>query len=190
MKLSRLSRSFGLVALLAVAPACGDGDADADRPGARRGRGAPVAEMTKENVSKVAYPVDADASGEPVEPGDWRAGRLEPSDPRLDDRTHYDVWLLSGAAGERFTITMESPDFDAFLMVAGPLGPNPTILAEDDDGAGGTDARIDLLIPESGRYAVIANSVFPAEVGRYRIRLDAAATTVPRPADQRTANDR
>lgn len=190
MTLRRLTTSIALAAALAAGAACGDEDAEGDRPGARRSRGAPIAEMSKENVSKVTYPVDLGAGGEPSEPGDWLNGQLEPSDPVLDDRTHYDVWLLSGEPGERFVITMESADFDAFLMVAGPMDGNVSILAEDDDSAGGTDARIELVIPEAGRYAVIANSVFPSEVGRYRIRMESTAPTVARPTDYRTADDR
>lgn len=190
MTLRRLPGWIAMAALLAAGAGCVEGERDGERQGARRGRGAPTAEMSKENVSKVTYPVDVATPGAAAGPGGWRDGQLQPTDPVLDDRTHYDVWLLSGQAGERFIITMESADFDAFLIVAGPIEGSPAILAEDDDGAGGTDARIELVIPETGRYAVIANSVFPSEIGSYRIRMELAETTVERPTGWRAADDR
>lgn len=191
MTLRRLSTSISLAAVLAVGlAACEDGDGEDDRPRVRRSRGAAVGQLAKENVSKVAYPFDVAIGREPLEPGGWRTGQLDSSDPLLDDRTHYDIWLLAGEPGERIVITMESEEFDAFLVVAGPIDGEASILAEDDDGAGGTDARVELVVPESGRYAVIANTVFPSEVGRYRIRMESAETTVSRPTDRRTADDR
>jgi hypothetical protein len=192
MKLSDILVRLALAGILMATPACdpGGGSGDADAPRARRSRGAPLGELRKDNVSKVTYPVAAAADASAAELGTWHTGRLEPSDPVLDDRTHYDTWTLSGERGERYIITMESQDFDAFLMIAGPLEGDIAVLAEDDDSAGGTDARVEFVIPRTGSYAVIANSVFPAERGAYRIRIDVAEATMSRPGGQRTADER
>lgn len=192
MKLTKILMRLMLAGVLMSAAACeraGSGAEEGDPPRARRSRGAPVGELRKDNVSKVTYPVTATADARPAEPGTWLTGQLDDSDPMLDDRTHYDMWALSGEQGERYVVTMESDEFDAFLMIAGPLEGEISVLAEDDDSAGGTHARVEFVVPRTGSYAVIANSVFPAERGSYRVRLDVAETTVSRPSGQRTADE-
>lgn len=161
-----------LIAGCAMALLAGCDEPEPDPPQVRRGRGAPLADRDKANVSKFTYTVDQALSGEVLEPGRWFSGTLEEADPQLDDRTHYDVWALPGEAGERYTILLQSNDFDAFLMLAGGTGGDFALLAEDDDGGSGTNSRIVFTVPQNGPYAVLANSVFPGETGEYRIRVE------------------
>lgn len=192
MKLTNILMRLTLACVLVSAAGCertGSVAEEGDSPRARRSRGAPIGELRKDNVSKVTYPVAPTAGAPPAEPGTWLTGQLDASDPMLDDGTHYDMWVLSGEQGERYVITMESDDFDAFLMIAGPLEGEIAVLAEDDDSAGGTNARVEFVIPRTGSYAVVANSVFPAARGTYRVRLDVAEATVSRPSGHRTADE-
>ncbi len=101
-------------------------------------------------------------------------GRLEETDLRLDDGTVYDMWMFQGRAGERITATMTSGDFDAYLVFATGRPDDLDWLAEDDDGAGGTDARIEITIPEDGVFVFLANSFEPS-TGAYSLRVDSAA---------------
>src|SRR5687768_16759372 len=75
------------------------------------------------------------------------SGRLEASDPMLPDSSRYDQWTYDGRAGEKIRITMESSDFDAFLLLGREAGGRVEMLEQDDDGAGGTNARISVELP-------------------------------------------
>lgn len=103
------------------------------------------------------------AAGEPV------TGRLESTDPMLDDGTHYDVYRYAGRAGEQISITMRSEEFDTYLSLRLEDG---TIIEEDDDNAGGTDARIITELPDDGVYLVYANALFETGTGAYTLALE------------------
>lgn len=113
------------------------------------------------------------------------SGSLDASDPTLPDSSHYDQWTYDGRSGEKIKITMESADFDAFLLLAREAGGGIEMLGQDDDGAGGTNAQISVEIPADGTYLVLANSYGKDGVGAYTLRVerDGAAGTTQRPAD-------
>lgn len=112
------------------------------------------------------------------------SGSLEASDPMLPDSSHYDQWTYDGRAGEKIKITLESTDFDAFLLLARDAGGRIEMLDQDDDGAGGTNAQISAELPADGTYLVLANSYGSAGAGSYSLRVerDAGAATTQRPA--------
>lgn len=117
-------------------------------------------------------------------PGETFNGSLDASDPTLPDGSRYDRYFYNGRRGDRIQVTMESGDFDAFLLLfrAGASGAEK--LAEDDDGAGGSNAQITYEIQESGTYIVVANSYDASGSGAYTIRLtrsggNAVATRTP-----------
>jgi len=64
-------------------------------------------------------------------------------------------WTLdfSFAAGERVVFNMKSDDFDAYLEVRRADG---TVVASDDDGGSGTNARVVFRAPAAGDYKVRA----------------------------------
>ncbi|OZC02089.1 DUF4344 domain-containing metallopeptidase [Rubricoccus marinus] len=93
--------------------------------------------------------------------GETLQGTLTASDPRLDDGSHYDLYVYRGAAGETVTFTMRSADFDAYL-----IGPDVT----NDDGAGGTDAELTLTLDASGEVQLRANSISAGATGRYSLQ--------------------
>ena len=69
-------------------------------------------------------------------------GSLATSDQTLPDGSYYDRYTINARSGEQLTITLESGEFDAFLLLykQGPSAAEK--LADDDDGAGGTNAQI------------------------------------------------
>jgi hypothetical protein len=57
----------------------------------------------------------------------------------------------------------------AFLSFGRGDGDDFQMLASDDDGAGGTDVRIDFSLPSNGRYLIRANASHADRVGEYSL---------------------
>lgn len=142
----------------------------------RLGSAAEVPAEAKANVSKLAGMLI---------PGQVVRERLALSDPQLDDESHYDRYEFTGSRGDRVIITMVSEQFDPYLMLidADTLDQ----VSADDDSGGGLDARIEVELPDSGRYLVVVNSVHADGLGSYELHFDTesagedvgAATAVP-----------
>lgn len=96
-------------------------------------------------------------------------GRLEPGDTEATDGSHMDLYVFRGEAGQGVSIEMRSADVDTYLELYLPDG---TFLS-NDDGPGGIRApsRIELQLPETGRYRLAATSYEPGEVGDYELGL-------------------
>jgi serine protease Do len=86
------------------------------------------------------------------------------------DNSYFDAYTFEGRAGQRIEIVMMSNQLDAYLILVAPDGSD---LAQDDDSAGGTNAKIDITLPVSGTYTVLANSYGAGEVGSYNLRVAA-----------------
>ncbi len=85
---------------------------------------------------------------------------------RGDSERH--LWAFEGQAGDQVSILMDGEQLDAYLELYAPDG---TLLLRDDDSGGGTDARIELTLPQSGTYYILAYSVDPMEGGLYDLSL-------------------
>lgn len=112
-------------------------------------------------------------------------GALETTDLQLPDNSYYDQWVYEGKRGEQIQITLESGAFDAYLLLGLQTGTGVEPLAQDDDGAGGTNARISATLPSDGTYLVVANSFGEGATGAYTLRVErgsATTATTPRPA--------
>jgi hypothetical protein len=99
-------------------------------------------------------------------------GQLSDSDAQADDESHYDAFVYEGRAGERLRITLRSPDFDAFLAVGQGTGESFEQIETDDDGAGGTDARVEITLPRAGTYVIRANTLTSGELGAYTLTVE------------------
>ena len=104
-----------------------------------------------------------------VSGGEPASGSLSVSDAARDNGAHYDTWIVTAIAGQRLVITMESGELDAYLLLEGQDG---AVVAQDDDGGSGSNARIDMRVPDAGQYRVIASSYGSGETGTYRIWVD------------------
>jgi CHAT domain-containing protein len=94
-------------------------------------------------------------------------GNLSTNSPRLEsDGSYYETQTFEGTAGETLTIELTSDDFDAYLILQSPTG---EAIAEDDDGAGGSNARIVMTVPTTGTYTLVVNSYAAGETGSYRL---------------------
>jgi hypothetical protein len=97
-------------------------------------------------------------------------GNLAAGDCQFEDGTYFDLYTLTATAGERVVISMSSTAVDAYLILFDSEG---EILVEDDDGLGGSNARIPLedgvlVLPYTGVYFIAANS-FEVETGEYQL---------------------
>lgn len=116
-----------------------------------------------------AVPAAAQSS---IRPGQRVDGQLAASDPTLDDGSHYDTWRFRGEAGHVYAVTLQSNDFDAFLAVGSTADNDCDDCEVDDDGAGGTDARVEFRADASGTYEIRANSLGEGETGSYTLQLE------------------
>lgn len=116
--------------------------------------------------------------------------RLDTTDDYLvEDNSYIDVYRFEGRAGQRVVIDMTSQEIDSYLILFDPDG---NVIAQDDDGGGGLNARLDIVLTADGIYTVYANSYRSSETGSYTLRAtspNAAQPTVstqPRPNTQNT----
>lgn len=80
---------------------------------------------------------------------------------QLDTDRAGDDYVLEGTAGQIVTLTLRSPDFDAFLVLFGPDGLQ---LRYSDNGLPPTDAQIAAYeLPATGSYRVYVTSRNAAE---------------------------
>ncbi|MFL6210874.1 MAG: pre-peptidase C-terminal domain-containing protein, partial [Pyrinomonadaceae bacterium] len=100
----------------------------------------------------------------------------------LQDGTAYDEYSFVGTAGQQITLTLNgTAPLDAYLIL---LAPDGVDIAEDDNGGGGTNARIPATtgfatLPQTGTYLVFANSAGTGQFGSYTLNLSVATTNCP-----------
>jgi hypothetical protein len=123
-----------------------------------------------------AVPADAQRT---ITAGQTVTSRIDESDPKLDDDSHYEIWNYSGRAGERLTITLRSSDFDAYLAF-GKMeeGECPDECDTDDDGAGDTDSKVVVTLTSDGTYQIRANTLSGGETGAYTLTVESGAAPV------------
>lgn len=82
-----------------------------------------------------------------------------------------DIYYFNGTGGQRITVTMNRTNgtLDPYLSVWDPDG---NLMAFNDNGGGGVNARVNLLIlPRDGRYRIMAMKAQSAQTGVYSISV-------------------
>jgi CHAT domain-containing protein/Flp pilus assembly protein TadD len=95
-------------------------------------------------------------------------GVLDENSEVLDDGSFFNVHPFEGLAGQIVVIDLVSNDFDASLLLRSP---DDVLIALDDDGGGGINARITLTLPTAGTYSILANSFAAGETGNYQLTV-------------------
>ncbi|MDX2033321.1 MAG: zinc-dependent metalloprotease family protein [Blastocatellia bacterium] len=113
--------------------------------------------------------------------GQTASGSLGAGDCVLNDGSYVDLYSFSGTTGQQISISHSSAQFDAYLLLAGPDG---NVIAQDDNGGGGANARIPAgsglyTLPATGSYTIYANSLTAGETGSYSL---GTAVSPPTPA--------
>lgn len=109
-------------------------------------------------------------------------GALASGDETLDGGEYIDTFAFSGRRGQRVAITLESGEFDAWLMLRGPAGAREVDNDDADDET--TNSRIDTVLDTDGDYVLSVTSFGARETGSYRLTVTPSegsphGTTVP-----------
>jgi len=110
-------------------------------------------------------------------------GNLGADAPHLLNGGPFRVYRFQGQAGTRYVAELRSSDFDAYLVLAHPVGGVTEVVQEDDDGGEGTDARLAFTLDEGGTYLLIARGWGSSGAGRFTLAL--AERDAPPPAEPR-----
>jgi Bacterial Ig-like domain (group 2) len=109
----------------------------------------------------------------PIALGQTASGSLTGTDCRLSDDTYADKYELTLAESTPVRVLMNSASVDAYLILQDAV--SGQIVAENDDGDGSTDARIEQVLP-AGRYVIAANTFEANQFGDYRLTVARATT--------------
>ncbi|MEO0348862.1 MAG: trypsin-like peptidase domain-containing protein [Cyanobacteria bacterium P01_A01_bin.15] len=96
-------------------------------------------------------------------------GVLNGLDQRLADNSLYEEYLFNGQQGQAVTITLNSQDFDAYLLLIDDQGNK--ITENDDYAQNSTDAAVQIALPYTGQYRVIVNAYDQTGQGNYQISI-------------------
>lgn len=99
-------------------------------------------------------------------------GTLSTQDCELNDGSFIDFWEFQGTAGRTVTVTLTSSQTDSYLFL---LDPSSEDVAQNDNGGGGTNARITYTLDATGAWAIGANAA-PGETGNYTLTLACSGT--------------
>jgi hypothetical protein len=98
-------------------------------------------------------------------------GELTQGSATYDEFRAYDYYALSGRAGQKATIIMRA-EYDAFLDV-GVMSPGGfAVLKSDDDGGGGTNAKIDFTFERAGQVIIRVSPLQGGVVGPYTVTVE------------------
>ena len=167
-----LAACLGLAGLL---PAAAGAQAPAGPPGR-------VLEKTGAQPQKGAALFDRAGNAcalHAIQCGQTVSDSLATSDCALNDGSYADYWGFQGTPGQSITVTMRSTSVDSYLAL---LDPQNNDVSEDDNSAGGNDARLSYSLNSSGEWAIAAGSHSPGETGPYTLTLTCSATTGNAPA--------
>jgi hypothetical protein len=105
----------------------------------------------------------------PISPGVPVTGALDAGDSTRFDCSYYEAYSLDISADTAVEITLESEDFDPYLVLVSPSG---EFVATEDAGEGQSEVHVEKDLEENGRWLVIANALKTGETGRYRLVLE------------------
>lgn len=92
------------------------------------------------------------------------SGELTLANPKAEDGSAYKEYSIELTEGEELNVTMQSNDFDAYIMVHDSDGNS---IGEDDDSAGGTNADLTVIAAQAGTYSIYANAFAEDEFGEF-----------------------
>jgi len=127
-----------------------------------------------------AYQLVIQLAAAPDEPLDieqqTHQGRLAPGDERLADGEFADKYPIAGERGDQYTITLDSDDFDTYLVLVQD-GVEDGLHAQNDDFQGSlTRSRISQTLPADGDYTLYVTSFNGGETGSYDLTIERIRT--------------
>lgn len=85
-----------------------------------------------------------------------------------------DIWKFTGSTGAQVNIILQSLYFDAFVELRDA---NWSLIANDDNTYGGTNAQIVSNLPSTGDFYLVVSSALGGENGQYRLSLNDPSQT-------------
>jgi hypothetical protein len=117
----------------------------------------------------------------PISNGQTINGTFVDGDCALADSSRYDLYSFTASAGQQVSITMTGTSpVDPYLIL---VAPDTDTIGEDDNGGGGTTARIPPVagtfgtLPATGTYIIYANTALGNQFGNYSITLNFSGST-------------
>lgn len=117
----------------------------------------------------------------PIQAGQAISGRLESKDAVTDEGKPVDYYKFTTKVNRRYAATMLSTEFDAMLESGTGASGAWVKVRDDDDGAGGTNARLEWVAREVGEVWLAARGL-GADSGRYTLLLEDLGEVPPRAA--------
>ncbi len=132
-----------------------------------------VINNTATNVSKFREGGNSTCSITPISSGQTINGNLSTTDCFFENKRYTDFYTFSVAYGQKVSITMDSSNFDTYLILVDRYG---RILNQDDNGGNGTNSRIPaesgfMTVSLPGEYMIWATSSNANAAGAYSIGI-------------------
>jgi hypothetical protein len=105
-----------------------------------------------------------------IQSGQALTGELTASDPRLNDKSHYDRFVLDGKVGDTFDISVSAEAFDVIVGARSSLREDDDYQTDDDSG-GGTNAKLTYTISTAGPQTIRVTSLGEDATGSYTISI-------------------
>lgn len=104
-------------------------------------------------------------------------GTLERGDRVLrSDGSLYDEYTFVGRTGQQIRITLESANFDTYLIL---LNPNRNDIGQNDDANDNTlNSELTLTLPVDGTYTVVVNGLDENSLGEYNLTVETSTSSV------------
>ena len=117
-----------------------------------------------------------------VTPGQVTSGTLDSKDAMTDEGKPVDYYRFTARSGRRYAVTLLAQGFDAYLESGSGANGVFTKERSNDDGGGGTNARLAWVARESGEVWILARS-FNDDLGAYTLLVeDLGEAPLPGPA--------
>jgi hypothetical protein len=117
-----------------------------------------------------------------ITPAQAVSGALDSKDGTTDEGKSVDYYRFAARSGHRYAVTLLAQGFDAYLESGSGANGDFAKERSNDDGGGGTNARLAWVARESGEVWILARS-FNDDVGTYTLLLeDLGEAPLPGPA--------
>lgn len=97
-------------------------------------------------------------------------GTLTAGDPTLSDGSLYQTFQFQGRAGQTVRISLQSSDFDTYLVLGDAQG-NP-IARNDDISPNNRNSAITYTLPQDGTYFVLVNAYDSTGRGQFLLTIE------------------
>jgi len=108
-------------------------------------------------------------------------GTLPAGNPTLGNRGAFATYRFDGEEGIRYEAELRSGEFDAYIIVARPVGGVTEFLHEDDDSGGDSNARVRFALEEGGPHLLIVQAWASGTGGAFTLTLEERSLPAPQP---------